>query len=778
MIHRSISELDAFARLSKCGRTYDRVYPTNACAGPSLHDTIMDAPLGSMADSVWHSWSHSRKATRTLFHVFQNHEFHTRLFGAFGLDPRLDPHSHMHMNPDKLSTALSMYGIDECDAQDAAYTCQLGFAHDRDVIERVKRYLADKTHTDAKRFLMVNLLGCQDAHKCTFSDVDPEKVCIPVMHFEGASGDYDERIFSRTVLSDNARQRGTHAHEIEPLRRSAQLKDWISGATDVDLGRDDTIRTVTGLHRFCWKCIDEINSGVSEILSLLESQGRLEDAVIYLYSDHAISLYEHGELCEAPWDSCMRSFMIRKSPCANGDSRQQLSLSSLPTMLMADCGIHADWHVVPSLDDCCITLGLAISWLARAYMPPRVSSLALQTFFVRANVLYNHRHYGVTMWFSLDDLMTSSVTASRMSRTSRAWKNPTLHVSFETFAKTNLLQVYEHLTDPYESDNIARHADWLKTECATNLKKIIDASMLRQELATLALTVPDDVDAISPDKVTFCSVQLHHRIRDRVRGSMVSRPVTTSSGTQTDEITLAMEVTRAFGETLGSAICSTLKDVRASSLTLFVPDGPDLQAWAEWAPSPFGDIYTRERLLDIARRQLSIRDVTGTTHRVTTKDDENILLSRCRISLRTAVVLTYADGLAIAYRVFHAEAALAGVEQLVLSSPRANEEATLDGVQPAVSPGHTTVEAEGVKPMEKPDELLTGLLRREADGEEATEETTELLAEEADDSYGRIAKRTSRQMLQRKRAKIYTYEGTTTKGSVRAMEFASVSRTR
>ena len=46
-----------------------------------------------------------------------------------------------------------------------------------------------------------------------------------------------------------------------------------------------------------------IDAGLQAIFDALERHDRLADAVIYLYSDHPLSLYEQGEMCEAPWEA-------------------------------------------------------------------------------------------------------------------------------------------------------------------------------------------------------------------------------------------------------------------------------------------------------------------------------------------------------------------------------------------------------------------------------------------------------------------------------------------
>ena len=688
MVSRALCELKGFRELREIAAVHERVYPTNACAGPAFHDTFMDAPLGTMSDSVWHPWAHGRRATRSIFHIFQQYGYRTRVFGAFGLDARLDPHAHMHINPNDLEKALQMYGIDECDAQDAAFTCQLGLAYDRDMLRRVVAHLADPTRP-SDSFTLVNLLGCQDAHKCTFHDVDPERVAIPVMRFEDEGRDFDERIFSETVIDDDPRRSSTSSHTVDALRRAANLKDWVRGARCGELEREDLVRTVTGLHRFCWKCMGHIDDGIQQMIAALRKTNRFKDAVFYLYSDHAISLYEHGELCEAPWDACLRSFLMRRAPCVTPSySSTPLSLANLPSILFNDCGIFADWHVAPALDGCCLTLGIAMSWLARASVAPVVSVFQLRTFFVRAIVVHNSRSYGAIMWFSLDDLARANNIDIDLSPSSKAtimreittWANPVLDASFAGLAAQEALQVYDHTSDPRETSNLAAHSDWIASPAAKRIKEEIDRAIRHHRLQTITATVPENVHEIGSEHVTFCSVQLHHRIRDRVRSDRPTPAPTPTSiqhvSTQTDEPTLARSVGHVFGEVAANLVSTQIRESSEAILTIFVPIEDGLPPyWPSWAPPPVRGAHGRDDLLRAAKEGAGFTDVVrGDTHKVARHDHEHVFFESCRVVLRSATKILHAHGFAVAYRTYrHGKAATSTIEDDKTDSDNVSE---------------------------------------------------------------------------------------------------------
>ena len=89
---------------------------------------------------------------------------------------------------------------------------------------------------------MINLLGCQDVHKCNFEEVHKNCVSIPCLDIEnieewselGYLAEFDcqsceSRNYSDSVFGDNPRDPMSASHNIEGLRKSAELQDWLRG---------------------------------------------------------------------------------------------------------------------------------------------------------------------------------------------------------------------------------------------------------------------------------------------------------------------------------------------------------------------------------------------------------------------------------------------------------------------------------------------------------------------------------------------------------------------
>jgi len=627
MIKKAFTQLPAFSELYSKSDLYTRVYPTNSSAGPSLHDIIMDAPLGSMVDSVWHDWCNVRHATRTLFHIFQQNGYSTNLFGAFGLERKLDPHSNMYNFPGECKKSLELYGVDEFETQDAAFTCQMAFAHDRDVISRACSFFEQ---SDNQNFTMINLLGCQDIHKCNFSQVQENNVAVPIVSMENIDSwsksgsiadvlyqDPDKRHYAESVINDDPRNDITQASKIIALKRSVMLYDWLRGSSSDDKHSNDILTMVSELHRFAWKCLIEMDKSISKLLAVLKKTNLLNRTNIYITSDHPISLYEHGEICEAPWDACLRSFLLVRIP-GQVDSKeytQPYSLAHLSTRIMNDCNLYADWHItIKDSSNTVTTIGLCPSWLSRAFINPKIDVFSFKTFYMRFIITRYGRLYSIIIWFSINDLLMASnveyehlshselsVVCSRISE----WKNP---ITERDLISLGSIQVYDLTTDPSEMINIA-NIEWLQSKAALSLKSDIDVAVNECGYDNLKIIFPSYIHQMTPDKVTFCSVQLHNRLKDRINHEKeISK---CNSETQTENITLPFLLNSEFGN-FSKLIIPKLQKHHSSPLTIFIPENfTNTEKMQEWVPNSIIGVYNRDTLTLLAKNNIEIIDING-----------------------------------------------------------------------------------------------------------------------------------------------------------------------
>ena len=444
------------------------------------------------------------------------------------------------------SAALAAHGVDVCATEDTAFAgCA---SRDADVLARVLADL-DGVPAAAKAsrscLFMVNLLGCQDAESFCVGAVDAASARLPALSFAEPHEKPDPRLFAANVLDDDPR----HAtRTVDALRRLTRLHDSVRGAPPRPCA-DAVSADVIALHRYCWRILQRIDGGLSKIVHALRHKGLYDDTNIYLYSDHAVGLHEHGVSSDAPWESCLRCFLVRKAGGVPAGVRvvTPRSLCELSAMVLGDCRIHADWHVKKSPPShACLTVGLAASWLARAAVPPATDPASLRTFFVRTLVRHNDRHYSVVVWFSLSDLAGGEANLSAAEE-SRSFANPLRkHSLAELQRRGHDIQIYEHETDPHELDNLAWQAGWLDNALSRHLKHAIDGLLAHHRLETIRFTVPARLAGFGPDRVA----------RDAPRPTAGTK--TRSVGTQTEapreEAVAAPPPAARFGATTAAKV--------------------------------------------------------------------------------------------------------------------------------------------------------------------------------------------------------------------------------
>ena len=652
MMKKAFKQLPNFAYLAESSDFHTRAYPSNAAAGPALHDIIMDAPLGSMTDSIWHDWCHVRKATRSIFNIFQQNGYTTNLFGAFGLDRKLDPHLTMYNYPGESQKSLEMFGIDQFETQDAAFTCQLAFAHDKDVMKRVCSFFES---LDTLNFTMINLLGAQDVHKCNFDKVDGDDVAVPIVDSDdiemwSKSGfladlkvqDIDSRQYAESVLKDNPRHENTTSSRIQGLQRATMLYDWLRGKrNECEKTNEQVLHHVSELHRFAWKCLLKLDEGIGDLIKVLKKRNLLNKTLIYMTCDHPISLFEHGEMCEAPWEACLRSFLLVRYPhqVRGRELDQPISLAHLSRRIMDDSNIYADWHVtVPA--SCIMTFGLCSSWLCRAFLTPKINVFHFKTFFMRFVIDRFGRLYSVIVWFSIVDLFDSTgIKYIDMSDDEMAdlcarqaeWVNPIIG---KEISDLDTIQVYDLSIDSSELDNIATN-EWIRSKAAKSLKNDIDYAINEYGYDKMKLKFPKNVHEMTPDKITFCSVQLHYKVRDRIRNEQSKHMK--NIAIQTEQFSIIQLLIHEFGQNFANLFASKLQG-HTNYLTLFVPESIP-QNWPEWLPLPLLGILTKEMLSMFARHSIEMYDSNNNKVKLKKNDSglvvHNALITSNRLSFTT-----------------------------------------------------------------------------------------------------------------------------------------------
>lgn len=520
--------LDSFRRIREVAQVYTRVYPTNPIAACSLHDLIMDAPLGSMTDACWHPWSRPVVPQRSIFHVYKSAGYTTHLMGAYGIDANFDHHRCMRNFPVDLRSQLQQMGIDHFDSEDAAFTCRMGLAHDRQIIEQLLHALQE-WKAEEKHMCVINLLACQDVHKCSWMPQCSEAL-VPVLDESAWMPDAMRENATETSLSANhidgdprrfvsSQRDGALRADEHALQRMSMLDDHIRGERHEAPGKEKLVRTVRGLHLYAWRILRALDEALEPLVDALLAD---EEASFIVTSDHLLSLYEHGVRCEAPWDACLRSFLTLTTPysrtgkCALPIDDTPQSLAALPHLLLQLLNTRTpSWIAHSPETGAAVTMCVAPSLACRANVEPRVDPFALHFMWLRVVVATNDRVYALVSWWSMDELIESTVAAG--------WMKP-LEVSMDTF-KAGRVQgqptwrlpydmrppnaVYDLSIDSAETNNLVLVDGWLQSVEAIHL--VDRARRVAKEFGydrRMRIQFPKMVHTLSPDEVAMCSVQV------------------------------------------------------------------------------------------------------------------------------------------------------------------------------------------------------------------------------------------------------------------------------
>ena len=660
MIAKATRDLTTFRNLVGEAHVYSKVYPTNICSDCAFHDMVIDAPVGSMTDSSNHAnWCFTSSTTKSIFSVFKQQGYSTRVFGIFGIDPKLNFHQSNGSYVIDQRKMLTEYGIDEFDELDGAFDDRPAHLQDREVLMRVCKYMS--TRSDNPRFVMINLAGCRDAKRCEIAPRNDQNI-IPIVKLTSAIvadtnrhsspvAERDERAFSENVL-DNPRDSRCGAHAIDAIRRSVCLEDYLKGQSNVEFDKHTVINAMVELQQFCWECLCKIDEGLESLMLTLKASDKYEKSVIYLYSDHAIGLYEHCTFEHVPWDACIRTFLIRKVANERVASYTDIPLSTnnIVPMLFRDCNIlSTGWRVQRTLGPCCLTLGLALSWISRAMIEPRCDVFALRTFFIRALISRNGRRYAVIMWFSLHDLMCtthgnverSSEMRMTLCANTESWRNPVYYHTFHDLYTNEALQVFDHATDHVEMNNLCS-SEWLKTEAAFELKEIINNELETHDLYRLCMKIPSNIFDLTIKNFTFDSLQRF----PTTRLSSVECGCQTSGNATLNEVLLAERCPYMIIE----ALQSHLKLADSSFLTILVPVEPihSVHKPFEIPPILIG-AYTQHQLKLLAQLNGIVVDVVNNTKYTLDFQDERVVLQERTINLSSQRICHHRTGIVVLY---------------------------------------------------------------------------------------------------------------------------------
>lgn len=344
-IQRAHAQLEFFNKLASKSTIHLNVYPPNAIPDATLYNMMFDVPLGSMLDNSSYTFANTKRATRTLFHIFKQHGYETHFFGPF---PFVHTSQSLEMQPHD-PNALQEFGIDVTHK-----TIDQGLASEIDAytLEQLK-----KLHHTEKHFIWVNLLTCRDVALC---HVDSTQSLVPYIALPHTA--------TETPQSDNV--------SIDRAHKEAQ---WLFQST-----RRPTVRD---LESFAWDCLTALDAHLKNIPD--------HDAIdVYTCTSHPIGL----DVQSVARDS-LRGFFT----CPGTRETITRPCSVLVCINHVLKSMTVDWHVRQHTES--LTANFAPSLLARSQIQPSINPFTFQCFFFRLVVVHKHRTYALVVYMSIADML-------------------------------------------------------------------------------------------------------------------------------------------------------------------------------------------------------------------------------------------------------------------------------------------------------------------------------------------------------------------------------------
>lgn len=540
-IEAAFEHLPSFRKIRDRSHLHTRVYPTSSSATCTLHDMVMDAPLSSMTDACWHAWHRPSVPQRSIFHVLKAHGFHTRLMGAYGMDARFDPHSNLRDCPLGIERELEAIGVDEFDSEDVAFTCRLAAAHDASILQEAVRVVRTWTPGE-KRFCMINLLACQDVHKLSWMShsLTPhvpswgEQRWAHMTH--PSSRTSSENSLSTSHFADDPRvcdERSASTMQ-RVLIRMAMLSDYLKGERFEQPGRERLVRTLSALHSYVWAALTKLDAHLAPLVDALIDQG----VTLIACAGHAISLYEHGMRCEAPWEGCNRSFIAFMKGGADASAVTDdapCSMAVIAYMILRASGINRTELRIPVTDvGTAVTVCLAPSTLCRANLVPSTDALSMPCMWCRIVLVLYSRVYSVVYCWSVRDMIASTEHSGVMNLRAVDGLDETVQLVASQSEWILPLHgtpsaAFDITTDASEMDNLIARDGWSDSnECAILLKacrKVVEQYGFG---GRVKIMFPKNAHKLLPEETAICSVQARPRM---IRRDQIS---TRSYGVQTD----------------------------------------------------------------------------------------------------------------------------------------------------------------------------------------------------------------------------------------------------
>lgn len=462
LIEQAFAQLPAFRELKMCSTLYPRCIASHVSREHALFQFLSNA---NITENL-HGECQNRS---TIFKEMKRMGFETEFRGPFGLQDELEVQWDC-------TSSLADWGIDVFDEQDSSFCRYLSDkVHDELVFTRglqsISRWKAPQKHA-----LMLNLVGCRSVEKLVWdtggngthtanirvNSLDGNTLQTKKMietYIPYPNGESMEKYISKSVVVDSIGDVNARSQTIPFCLAEYNKRQGVGG-----LGTDNVIQTSLCAHGLAWLHLCNIDKQLERLITHLKQNGIFETTSIIFLSTKGVSLFEHGTMSAMPWESSLRCFALvhRAGQSYSEVLTNPISSSSFGSLVLHTCGSNVVWKKINPSSFHEVTSALSIqldTWCLKLYSEVEgYDMFKFPAFCIRLK-LFHDRWYGITAWFSVDQLLRQAdgeVDKRECLLTTRQFANPVT----EENCSSLLLQVYDHMTDIEEVHDLYLDDHW------------------------------------------------------------------------------------------------------------------------------------------------------------------------------------------------------------------------------------------------------------------------------------------------------------------------------
>ena len=396
-----------------------------------------------------------------MFPFWKTENFKTVFIGSFGIEEKYHPcHPEHPLLPE---TVLQKWSIDHAHEQDTEFAPGSSLEKDISVLKTSCAMLEKLSQDETRNIAMVvNLLGCRDVTKVCCSQSFSHPPIKPTFLENDLFEHY--KLLSRDIFSENRFPANiSQSLETSDSDYNKQMKmENVLLHNERGLDKPSPASHVAEVcQKIAWKYLQNIDTKLCEFWKNVEKICSNDDVDLYVFSDHALSMYEHLIFEDSSWESCLRNFaMIPKLTSHPHKNHNIYSLSDIYTDIEDKIKNKRTRYVSNN----CITSRFLYPCIAGTKTP----------FFIRFVSSYKSRIYSFTFWFGEDAVLEeNNIHSSSITEYIQKgeWSSPKITTS-EKLKDNTFLHVYDLTSDHDEMYNLSLHKEWTRTKCAVHLLQI------------------------------------------------------------------------------------------------------------------------------------------------------------------------------------------------------------------------------------------------------------------------------------------------------------------